>query len=356
MRIIEPATERQSLKALLFRLLFGPADPAILNDASSWNRIKRGAGSEGVAPIIAFSARAHVSQAERLWCDRVLAQSWHKHSANLLHLRKIAESLDVAGVPVIALKGPVSALRHYDPPFLRKPSVDLDLAVREEHIPAACAALTRTGYRVCGSIARAIAGSHHVVLEHPSLPRVELHFRLSHGVSGVTVDRFFQRAVETEGPGGWRISVLHPADELLHLVLHMVQDRFATAFHLYEVHRIWNKAPQTVRDEAIRIAVDNHFAGSLTLADAAVRLRSGHPLLPPGSLPKTWLHWRLNEDLYLAMESNAVVIADRTLPGRLKGRWMDLQTTDRPADLWRSLRGIANVAVDSVWPHRLSAR
>src|ERR1035438_9215503 len=119
-------------------LLNDPPDLSSLQDEPSWNRIKEHAGSYGVAALVAYAARSHVSPAERSWCDRILVENWVRHERMLSQLEYILGLLADEGIPVIALKGPLLAQRYYEPAFLRKPSMDLDLAVTEGDLRAAC--------------------------------------------------------------------------------------------------------------------------------------------------------------------------------------------------------------------------
>ena len=150
----------------------------------------------------------------------------------------------------------------------------------------------------------AVRVSHHVVLEHAERSTVELHFRLSHGVAGIPAADLFPRAVSYTMHSGYPASILSPADELLHLVLHLVHDRFALLFHFAELRRAWHAAPAAVRDKALRRGIEYRFTGAFRLADAAFRYRWKEPLLPAAiSLPRTWLDWRLNEDRYRRWEA-----------------------------------------------------
>lgn len=330
---------------LLLRLVSDSPDLAVLADPASWRLIKENAGPSGMAPLVAFTARSHVPKDERLWCDKVLTQSWVRYEQSLHHLDYELGILEAEGIRALALKGPLLARRHYNPPFLRKPSIDLDLAIHERDLDRACEALAREGYTLIESIRRAKMLSHHAVLSHPAKRRIELHFRLSHHTAGIRVDELFGRAVPHELPGGRVAWVLAPADEALHLILHAVNDRFGTLFHLYEIRRIWRAMPLNLRMEAVQRGVDRHFAGALKMVDVAFRSLWGDGLLPPDAqLPETWLHRRLNEKLFRSFEDFWEAGHTRTLMNRLRGRWLDFQTTDRPADAAKFAADLARTA------------
>jgi hypothetical protein len=332
---------------LLAPLLDDPPDISSLQDEISWNRIKQHCGRYGVAALVAHAARPHVSAAERAWCDRVLVESWGRYERMLWQLQDVLGLLAGEGVPAIALKGPLLAQRHYAPPFLRKPSGDLDLAVVREDLAAACKVLVSAGYQVETPIDEAVVRSHHVELFHPSRPKIELHFRLSHMALGVPVNEFFDRAVSRGLPNGQDALVLGPADQLLHLVLHLAQSRFGTLFHLEEVRRVYKATPPDVRAEAIQRAVNHHFCGVLRMTDIAFRARWGEqePFLTPDfPVPETWLRWRVNETLYRGFERWSTPGRRWTPATRLWGRWLDFQLTDAPSDAIRSLKLLAQAA------------
>jgi hypothetical protein len=311
----------------------------VLRDQNSWTKVKQNAGRFGVAQLIAYAARPHFSGAEKAWCDRVLTDSWARHQRMLQHLDHVSSLLADNGIPTISLKGPLLAQRYYSPPFLRKSSLDLDLAVTGHDLERACNVLLRAGYRQTMPMAEALARSHHVQLSHRMKPIVELHFRLSHNSLGIPVDQFFERSISADLSGGRQTLVLGPADQLLHLLLHLATSRFGTLFHLYELRKVFMAEPPGVRDEAIRMAVDHRFCGVLRMTEIAFRVRWGEAFLPPdAAVPKTWLHWLLDEKLFEAFEQWSAPGRPLTLAARLSGRWLDFQLTDAPADAFRSAR------------------
>jgi hypothetical protein len=325
--------ESRPALSLLTRLLSEPADLGIVSDATSWKIVRENAGRHGVAPLIAFIARPHVNPAERSWCDRVLSSSWKRHSWNLQQLDDILAHLEQAGIQVLVLKGPVLASRYYQPPFLRKPSTDLDLAIKREDLDRACAALSKLGYTPEASTREKKTVSHHVELIHPSRAKVELHFRLSHKGLGIPTDEFFERSANSELPEGRIVRILSPADEILHLTLHSISGRFATLFHLYEVRKIWRLASPEIRREAVRMAAQHHFTGVFAMTDVAFRVRWGDALITQDlPLEPTWLHWRLNPRLYSQYERCSDPGRDLPLKVRLERKWLDFQMTDRPLD------------------------
>jgi Uncharacterised nucleotidyltransferase len=330
---------------LLIPLLNEPADLSALGHEASWNRIKENAGRYGVAALIAYAARSHVSTAERAWCDRVLTDSWMRHERSLGQLEYLVSIFEGEGIPTIALKGPMLARRYYSPPFLRKPALDLDLAVTAQDLPRACDALIKAGYNPEASISESKARSHHVTLSHPTRTRVELHFRLSHQALGIPVDEFFERTVSCRLPNGQEVRVLGAADQILHLILHLAHSRFGTLFNLYELRRVCGAEPPAARVDAIRMAVDHRYCAVLRMLDLAFRTRCGQPFLTPEvAVRGTWLNWRLNEKLYAQFEHASEPGLGMTLGTRMRGRWLDFQLTDGPSDAARWLKLFAQTA------------
>lgn len=335
---------------LLAALLGDAPDPALVRDAASWEAIRSNAVRYGVAPLVAFRARGWLTGAEREWCDQALTRSWRRHTRSLVELGEVLDVLAQAEVPCLVLKGPVAALRHYSPPVLRKPSMDIDLAVRDKDLERASAALARHGYAGERSLAEARARSHHYELAAEGKPGIELHFRLSHGAYGIPVEEFFDRAELYDLPDGRSVHVLRPADEILHLVLHRAHGRFATLFHFHEIRQLWRAAGVEVQAEVLRLAEKHHFAGAFALTDAGFRARWKEPLLHDGlKLRPTWLAGRIDEKLYLEFERLSDPGRELPLGVRLGRRWIDLQLTDTPADAQRFLGALARVAWFQLW-------
>lgn len=337
--------ETQRALGLVTRLLSDPRDLAVLADAESWALVRKYARQFGVAPLMAYIARAHVPRAGKEWCDATLTRSWTLHERSLYHLKYVLGVLGEAGIETLCLKGPLLARRYYNPPFLRRPSVDLDIAVRQRDLRQACEVLVRCGYVRTGSLEADLACSHHVELRHPARNAVELHFRASHGALGIRVDEFFGRSLPYPLPGGGTTQVPGSADEILQLVLHLAKDRFKPIFHLYEIRRLWQAASPAVREEVVERAASHHFLGVIALTDIAFRVRWGEPFLPPDQpAAKTWMPGRIDKQLYAAFEDWDKPEGELRLGERIHGRWLQLQTTDRPIDAWRFFGLMARIA------------
>jgi hypothetical protein len=331
---------------LLAQLLSEKPDLTAVADPERWAAIQRAAVRHRLAPLVAYTVRTHVTGAALAWCDQMLAASWKKYRQSLTDLEFAAGLLHERGIQPLALKGPVTAARHYRPAFLRKPSGDLDLGIRDAQFGQAVETLVCAGYTPAETLRRARAFDHHLVMSHPKRMTIELHFRLSHGPFGLPVDPFFDTAVPYRLPNGVEVLTLQGADELLHLALHAVGDRFTPFFNLYEFRRISAScSPDTIR-RAVEKAIMCHFAGVFSLIDAAFQAVWHETFVPPDmTLPTTWLQGRINENLYF--DCVDWVSSDRvhTLRSRLRGRWLDFQTTDRVSDALRMIAFMSRFAL-----------
>jgi hypothetical protein len=343
-------SETQRALGLVTGLLSDRPDLAVLADSEAWGLVRNQSKQLGVAPLIAYIVRPHVSGPDREWCDAILTRSWTRHENSLRHLRFVLGVLNDAGIETLSLKGPLLAQRYYNPPFLRRPSVDLDIAVRARDLQRACEALVRSGYVRTRSLEEDLACSHHVELTHPGRKAVELHFRASHGLLGVLVDEFFDRSLACAIPGGGMARVPGPADEILQLVLHLAKDRYKPIFHLYEIRRLWRATSPAIREEVISRAASHHFQGVIALTEVAFRVRWGEPFLPPDSphllaiKRGTWLHRKYDERLYTAFESASAEGLEHRPGDRVRGRWLQFQITDRPIDAVRLLGLLGRIA------------
>jgi hypothetical protein len=330
-------------RALLARVIGDLPDLSVLQDSALWSRIQQAAPSYGVAALVAHAARTHANPEQRAWCDQMLVTSWNRFDRSLRHLEEVAALLGSAGIPFIALKGPLLALRYYQPPFLRKSSIDLDLAVRRDDIERACQALATSGYHPQDDLAHYFAASHDVKLIRPSSPAIELHMRVSHGAARPAVEPLFDRAQPLSLPSGRTCLIQDAPDELLHLALHLASHRFRSFFHLYELRRVWRAAPESVQRAAIERATALRHVKVLLLADIGSRLHFGTPLLTSGTrLPRTFLESSLDENYYRSMENWAD--HGRGLTQRLRGRWIDLLMSDSLGDALSQLPALLRLS------------
>ncbi len=330
---------------VLAALLSDPAN-RLPEDADERRRLMESAARQGLGPWLAGSLRPLLTGSDRAWCDEKLTRSWRQYSRMLGAATEILGILGSVGILTLALKGPVLALRRYAPPFLRRPSADLDIGVADRDLEAACKALEGAGYVLRSTLQASRAIRHHAVLTHETLPEIELHYRLTHGTLGTPIAELLKDCIPFDLPGGATTMVLGPAEELLHLCLHSVDSRFAPWFHLFEFRRLWEAADPVVREQCLARAVERHMVGALLMMDVALRAIWQEGLIPDtAALPRTWLDFRINQDLLSefeawGVESAALGGVGIGLKNRIHGRWLDVQLTDRPADAWKQVAAL----------------
>lgn len=154
-------------------------------------------------------------------------------------LQETAASLDGAGIPNIVLKGQPLARRLYPSPELR-PSNDIDVLVAPERLDEAIEAVGRAGYRWDDSARERgyRRHHHHLHLEGPAHPVLELHFALHVGFGRPMEGRgFFERSVRTRLGDGLEVPVLCPPDEFAYLALHAAGHLFERLLWTYDMRR-----------------------------------------------------------------------------------------------------------------------
>src|SRR5581483_1825410 len=140
-----PEIPAQAEISLLIPICREKPDLGSVQNPDLWKTVQGCAMRHGMAPMVASAVRPYVNAADRNWCDQILAQSWASFQRSLHGLEFAAATLARRRIQLLALKGPLLAARCYDPAFLRMPSGDLDIAVRDCNFDEACAALNEVG-------------------------------------------------------------------------------------------------------------------------------------------------------------------------------------------------------------------
>ena len=194
-------------------------------------------------------------------------------------IARLSGALDKRGVRMMPLKGAGFAEDAYGDLGARS-SADIDLLVRREQLDDAVALVTELGWQEQRlSMPASGLPRLHRVLEHPSLPPVELHWRV-HWYE----DEYSERALERARPGEQgRLRPLH-ADQMAFLLLFLARDGFAGLRRIVDIAAWWHAVGQA-RDNGggLTEITAAHPALEPSLAAAAVaaeRLIA----LPPGSL------------------------------------------------------------------------
>jgi hypothetical protein len=146
-------------------------------------------------------------------------------------LLRLTRALEEGGVPALALKGPALATRAFGNVVLR-PAGDLDLLVRQSHIPRGLALLQDCGYRInlnspgsAPSARQQAAISrflyHYILVDPARETTVELHFKLSPEKMpfNASAEELFERASVCR-IGGRDVKTLGDEDNLIFLCVH----------------------------------------------------------------------------------------------------------------------------------------
>lgn len=319
---------------LLLRLLEPGADCGVLRDRGLRDDLLRRTERHGAAALAALAWSPWLADLGMM-PQRAVAANWALLNDRLALLREVLRVTESAGIEILCLKGPVLASRFYDPPSLRRPSVDLDFAVRTRDIPRAVQALSALSY-AAEPLDKALRCNHHVTLDSPGKIPLELHFRLSHGSAGIPVDEFFGRAARVTLPDGQSVLALSEADQLLHLLLHTGGQSHPTLFHLLELRRVIRASGHQVLENAIRRAASAHFSGLLQVLDQSYRHYYGDTLIPAGvRLTATWLSALRGPEFHQRLRPRPGDGGKRDVLRWFRLRWLDICMTDTPGDAAR---------------------
>jgi hypothetical protein len=177
-------------------------------------------------------------------------------------LEEVVPALAGAGVPVVALKGPVLAERLYPDPSARWSS-DLDLLVPPDRLAQATRVLEALGYRRAPY--QLYPWMHHVCFGRAGHPWIELHYRLLYDLGApLELEHFAPRLRPHRTPKGAPLSVLAPEDELVYLAIHAAASSFARLGWLYDLkllierYRIdWGLALARAHRLHVRVALES---------------------------------------------------------------------------------------------------
>ncbi len=192
----------------------------------------------GLAGVLLDAARAAAIPLARALEERLAMREAAReldHAAHLSLLAELDDALTRAGVPAVALKGPLLAERLYPRPSARATS-DVDLLVAEERVDDALRALATVGYTWAPSEAeeRFRREHHHLHLSRESALPLELHFHAYRGLGTIlpSAPLLERRRPALEFRS---LAVLAPADELVYLAVHAAAHRFVRLGWLWDI-------------------------------------------------------------------------------------------------------------------------
>jgi Uncharacterised nucleotidyltransferase len=162
------------------------------------------------------------------WFGQGYQRSAASHLRALADLKAAGSLLDGAGIPWLAVKGPVLAGAYYPDPGLRS-YFDVDLVVEARHMRRAIDAMEEGGCAIVehewASARRSL--SVEVALSLPYGTPGDLHWHLLNDADlrrqiNLPMAEMFERSRWVDVGQGFRVRTLDPEDTLLHLALHAV--------------------------------------------------------------------------------------------------------------------------------------
>jgi hypothetical protein len=330
----DPARALQRLLAVI------PEDPrqfrGLCAEITDWSTLLECAGRHGVEHVLYHqlaAASCDLPPATRAHAERQGVFERLGQSRLLEALDQALAALDGAGVRAVALKGPVLGERLYPDPSTRL-STDLDFLVSPEILDRAVRALQAVGYQTQAPPLHRYnrAHHHHVCLERPGWPMVELHFRAYAGFGTVVpADPVLARASHYRTQRGSIAWVLSPEDEFLQLSLHAAGHRFARLSWLYELKLLPRSRPGldwdlvAARARALEIVTPVSFACEMLrrrlsapiprhpdlASPRGLRARAAQALLPAAATGAARREWDT-----LTMTAYRALLCDRPAASR----------------------------------------
>lgn len=203
---------------------------------NDWSVLLALAADQRVAPFL-YHRITSQGWSEAVQAD-VLVQLRESYRASLLRnmghygeVRRVAECLQGAGIPVLLLKGAFLAATVYEHLALREMN-DIDILVPQHQLPQAAALVQTLGYKPARqlSIVEDMEHSHHlpVFLRRP-FGSLELHWNITRPTDTHAIDPTeLWRCARPATIAGMDLLGLAPEDLLLHLCIHTsYQHQFA---------------------------------------------------------------------------------------------------------------------------------
>lgn len=200
---------------------------------------------------------------------------------------QVLDLLERAGIRALPLKGSILARDLYGDVAARS-SIDIDILVDRDDLDRAVAAVADLGWRWEAHVRR--PGGLPVLHErlvHPSLPRVELHWRV-HWYEG----RFAADALaRAESPADGEPLQMQPLDGLVALMLFYARDGFSGLRFPTDAAAWWDlKCGASDRAAALDDVIERYpeLAAPLRVASGLMSELVGIPMEEAGDLPFRW--------------------------------------------------------------------
>lgn len=327
---------------------------ALLEQSVDWPRLAELAKLHGVVGLARHNLAASGAFEQvppSVWqaIQTAAAQVALDGLVRLQALRLAVPALQASGVQPILLKGYALAALLYPDPLLR-PSADVDLLVRPDELPAACAALETIGGRLPSRDEIAFQRVHSYDLACTLVPLagrpvlVELHWNLApRGLFALDLDGWRGRS-QTFALDGLSVRRLSPEDMLLHLTLHMRKHRYVGLRWLGDVAELVRRSAVADPEQPLDwdyVATAARLAGMSVLLYAGLTLAERLLAAPvpagvlavvrPSAARRRLIQATLTQDLLLAP-------AETGEPGWTQRAPMEVWLLDRPAAMARELR------------------
>jgi hypothetical protein len=186
-----------------------------------------------------------------LQADEVLAEARAIATANEFATLRVLDQLERSGIRALPLKGALLGRMLYGDAALR-PSEDIDVLVALEDLSRASAALEELGYQAVHTDGR---DQLHVVLAHPGMPTVEIHWRVHWHEQCFSVEMLKGASRNADG-----ILRARPEHEYAALLLFWARDGFAGLRLAADIAQWWDIHGSDLDPLAIARIIDRHPA------------------------------------------------------------------------------------------------
>ena len=245
--------------------LFAPTPVALAEAAAQvpdWERFFSLARHHGLVPLVAESHDGSPFLPQAVYAR--MAQAIRGNAIRSLRycaaLVRMVGDLEQAGIPTVALKGPVLSIVLYGAAELRSFS-DLDVLVRPRDLHIALERLRALGYRAllageAGDTAYPLRGRQDIVLQHPATEViVELHWRLARANVDLRLcaDEVVARA-ERVPVLDHEVLSLAPVDQFLFLATHAANHGWAQLEQLRSLGELVTQHPHVDWADCLREA------------------------------------------------------------------------------------------------------